>query len=617
MAKSTGTGRGISGEGPPAQDVSLRERLTAFRHLPEFFRRVWRVSPVLAVANMVLRGLRATLPLALLYVGKLIIDEVVLLVGTPGNTHHLWILVAAEFGLAVVSDLLGRAVALVDAIMGDLFSNETSLQLMDHAARLDLYHFEDSEFYDRLDRARRQTSGRVVLMSQVFGQMQDLVTIIVLGAGLVAFNPWLIVLLLVALVPAFLGESHFNARSYALMHRWTPERRQLDYLRYAGASDETAKELKIFGLSGFLRERYRTLADRFTKANIDLSVRRAGWGGVLAIVGSGGYYAAYILIIVKTVSGQLTLGDLTFLAGSFSRLRSLLEGVLGRFTAIADGALYLSDLYEFFEIEPRVKSPENPLPFPRPIREGFRLESVGFKYPKSDRWALRNVSCIIRPGERLALVGENGSGKTTFIKLVTRLYDPTEGRILLDGHDLREYNLEQLRRDVGVIFQDFVHYQMTASENIAIGLIEEADNRPRIEHAANQSLADTVIARLPKGYDQMVGRRFEGGIELSGGEWQKIALARAYMRDAQLLVLDEPTASLDARAEYEIFQRFSDLTKGRTALLISHRFSTVRMADRILVLHNGELEEQGTHEQLLAGKKRYAELFRLQAEGYV
>ena len=611
-----------------ADAMTLRERFGALRNLPPLFRLVWAVSPTLTAANLGLRLIRALLPVAMLYVGKLIIDEVVRLAGAglafdglggwveSGALDPLLVLLAAEFGLAVLSDLLGRAVALTDSLLGDLFTNATSVRLMAHAATLDLAHFEDADFYDRLERARRQTTGRMVLVSQVFGQAQNVVTIASFAAGLLAYAPWLILLLVLALVPAFLGEAHFNAQSYSLTYAWTPERRELDYLRYTGASDQTAKEVKIFGLNDWLTDRYRTLADAYYAANRTLAVRRAAWGGGLAAVGSLGYYAAYAVIAYRTARGDFTIGDLTFLAGSFGRLRSLLEGLLTSFSTVAGQALYLDDLFSFFEIEPRVASPENPRPFPEPIRVGFTFEGVGFRYPGSERWALRGLSFTLKAGEALALVGENGAGKTTLVKLLARLYDPDEGRIFLDGHDLREYALADLRRNVGVIFQDFVRYHLTAAENIAVGRIEARADRPRIEAAAERSLADAVIEGLPEKYDQVVGRRFKTGVELSGGEWQKVALGRAYMRDAQLLILDEPTAALDARAEFEVFQRFKDLTEGKTAVLISHRFSTVRMADRILVLGDGQLEEVGTHAELLARGGRYAELFELQAAGY-
>jgi ATP-binding cassette subfamily B protein len=345
-------------------------------------------------------------------------------------------------------------------------------------------------------------------------------------------------------------------------------------------------------------------------------VRRASVGGALATIGTIAYYVAYAYIVVRTVRGEFSIGDLAFLSGSFRRLHQMIEGLLSGFTQVAGQALYLDDIFSFFEIKPEIVSPPNALPVPKPIREGFVFEDVGFKYPGAERWAVRNLSFTLKAGEVLALVGENGAGKTTLVKLLARLYDPDEGRILLDGHDLREYDLFQLRSNIGVIFQDFVRFHLSAGDNIAVGRIEARDDRARIEEAARRSLADEVVAKLPAGYDQLIGRRFRTGMDLSGGEWQKIAIARAYMRDAQVLILDEPTAALDARAEYEVFQRFKELSEGRTALLISHRFSSVRMADRIVVLADGKVEDIGTHQELLARGGRYKELFELQAAGY-
>jgi ATP-binding cassette subfamily B protein len=525
-------------------------------------------------------------------------------------------LLLLEFALAISSDILGRTVSLLDSLLSEQFSNVTSLRLMEHAASLDLEDFEDSELQDRLERARRQASGRMTLIGQLLGQVQDLVTIVSFGAGLLVYAPWLIALLAVALVPAFIGEAHFNAQSYSLNYTRTAERREIDYVRQTAASAETAKEVKIFGLNRFLIDRYRQLAGDFYLANRKLALRRAGWGGLLAAVGTIAYYVAYAYIVWRTLHGEFTIGDLTFLSGSFRRLRTLLENMLIGFSQVAGQALYLDDLFSFFEITPEIVSPPNPLPFPVPLREGVRFEGVGFRYPGAERWAVRDLNFTLRAGEVLALVGENGAGKTTVVKLLARLYDPDEGRILLDGHDLREYDLFALRSNIGVIFQDFVRYHLTAAENIAVGRIEAREDRARIAAAAKQSLADDLIERLPQGYDQIIGKRFRTGVDLSGGEWQKIAIARAYMRDAQLLILDEPTAALDARAEFEIFQRFKELSKGKTAVLISHRFSSVRMADRIVVLADGRIEAIGTHDELLAGGGRYAELFELQAAGY-
>ena len=607
---------------------SLRERMSGLRNVPPFLKLVWQTSPAMVLAEALLRAVRAFLPVATLYVGKLIIDEVVLLAKTPhpGEDLREWLasgmldrilwLLALEFGLAVLSDVLGRAVSLLDSLLSEKFSNETSLRLMAHAATLDLEDFEDSELQDSLERARRQAAGRMSLLGQLFGQAQDAVTIVSFGAGLFVYAPWLIVLMAIALVPAFVGEAHFNAQTYNLNYARTPERRELDYVRRTGASVETAKEVKIFGLNAFLIDRYRALSTSFFEANRTLALRRATLGSLLTAVGTIAYYIAYAYIVWRTLHGEFTIGDLTFLAGSFRRLRNLLEDLLLGFSQVAGQALYLDDLFSFFEVRPEIASPANPVAFPAPIREGFTFENVGFRYPGAERWAVRHLDFTLHAREVLALVGENGAGKTTLVKLLARLYDPDEGRILLDGRDLRDYDLAALRANVGVIFQDFVRYHLSAADNIAVGRIEARDDRARIVDAAHRSLADAVIAKLPEGYDQVIGRLFRGGIDLSGGEWQKIAIARAYMRDAPVLILDEPTAALDARSEYEVFRRFKELARDKTAVLISHRFSSVRMADRIVVLAEGTIEAIGTHEELLLSSGRYAELFELQAAGY-
>jgi ATP-binding cassette subfamily B protein len=607
---------------------SWKERFGALRNLPQFIALVWRTSPGLMSVSLLLRLVRALVPIATLFIAKLIIDEIVFLAQRPGNPQNLedWIasglatrlalLLGAEFALAVLADVLGRVVALIDSLLSERVTNASSIRLMEHAATLDLEDFEDAAFQDQLERARRQTSGRMTLMSQLFAHVQDIVTVVSFGAGLAVYAPWLILLLVVALLPMFLGEAHFNARTYSLDFGRTPQRRELDYLRQTAASVETAKEVKIFALNAFLIDRYRELAGQFYADNRRLALRRATWGGVFTAIGTIGYYLAYAYIVWQTLSGAFSIGDLTFLAGSFLRLRSLLEGLLSGFSTTASQALYLDDLFSFFDVAPEIHSPSQPLPFPNPIRQGFVFEDVGFIYPGAERWAVRHLSFALKAGEVLALVGENGAGKTTLVKLLARLYDPDEGRILLDGQNLRAYDLDALRGNLGVIFQDFVRYNLTAGDNIAVGRIEARGDRARIADAAGRSLADDVIARLPAQYDQMIGKRFRNGVELSGGEWQKIAIARAYMRDAQVLILDEPTAALDARAEFEVFQRFKELSAGKTAILISHRFSSVRMADRILVLAEGRVESSGTHQELLAAGGRYAELFELQAAGY-
>ena len=601
----------------PAQELTRRARLASLRNIRPLMRMVWETSPPLVVASTVFRLFRALLPLAMLWVSKLIIDGVVAwITRRSGNPGDIWKLVALELALAVASDVLGRANTLCDSLLGDRFTNRVSVRLMEHASRLDLASFEDPVFYDKLDRARRQTTSRMGLLAAVLSIGQDAVTLASLSTGLIVFSPWLMVLLAAAVIPSFLGETHFTSLAYSVLYKRTPERRKLDYLRLLGASVQSAKEVKVFGLGAYLSKHYDEVSADIFKENKILAMRRAFLGSVLNVVSTGGYYGAYAAVLARTLAGAVSLGSFTFLTGAFNRSRAYIEKILSGFNDISEQAVFLKDLFEFFAMEPTIGTVPNALPAPRPIRQGIEFRDVGFAYAGSDRMVVQNINFFLHPNEKLALIGENGAGKTTLVKLLARLYDPTEGRILLDGTDLREYDVEDLRREIGVIFQDYMRYDLLVRENIGFGKVDSIGDRPRVESAAAMSLAKGVIDRLPNGYDQMVGRRFEGGVELSGGEWQKFALARAYMRDAQLLILDEPTATLDARAEYEVFQRFSELTRGRMAVLISHRFSTVRMADRILVLADGSIQEQGTHEHLLSLGGRYAELFELQAAGY-
>lgn len=594
------------------------ESLQSLKLLVPFFRMIWKTSPSLTLSNVILRIFKSAIPLGQLYVGKLIIDEVIRLISAPEkNFDQLWWYIGIELGLAVFSEIFNRLISLTDALLGDLYSNHSSIELMHKASSLDLGMFEDSEFYDKLERARRQTTGRVVLMSMVLSQLQDIITIIFLGIGLIAFEPWLILILIVAVLPSFLSEAYFSRSSYSLVRSWTPQRRELDYLRYIGASVETAKEVKVFGLDHFLTDRFGRIANEYYRVNKKLAIKRSLWGTLLQIGSVGAYYGAYLLIIIRTVGGVLTVGDMTFLSGSFNRLQNQLQNLLSTFTRITESALFLQDYFDFLAIDPKVRNTEDAQEVPSKILTGIHFDNVGFQYPGTDIWAVRHVSFTLKSGEKLAFVGENGAGKTTLVKLLARMYDPSEGSISIDGVDIRKFKIESYRKMIGVIFQDYVRFSFTASENVAIGQIEESQNDPQIQTAAEKSLADPVIRKLPGGYSQMLGKRFAEGVDLSGGEWQKIALARAYMRDAQIVILDEPTAALDARAEYEVFKRFAELTSGKTAVIISHRFSTVRMADRILVLKNGEMLEIGTHEELLDKKGLYAELFNLQAQGYL
>jgi ATP-binding cassette, subfamily B, bacterial len=603
------------------QQVSFRsgwrERLAALRNVPPVLRIVWESGPLVVASGLILRLFTSLLPIGLLWITKLIIDGIVHAV----STHQLveprfWWLVAAEFVLAGISTLLTRIIDYLDSLLADKYTRHVSIRVMKHAAELDLLAYEDPVFYDRLDRARVQATDRLGMIQSIGRLVQQVITAVSLSISIMVFSPWLMLLLIAGVVPAFLGESHFAFLGYAKNFRQTPLRRQMDYLRELGGSREAAKELKLFGLNHFLTERFTRLADEIYVENVSLARRRLIAGSFLSLVGTIGYYSAYVFVIWRTVAGVLSIGTLTFLSGAILQASSNIQLTFSTLSGIADQALFLTDLLAFFDMQPTIRSKPNALPAPRPILQGFEFRNVSFRYPGSPRLILDRLNFNLRCGERVALVGENGQGKTTIVKLITRLYDPSEGQVLLDGVDLREYSLEDLYREIGVIFQDFSRYEMTARENIAVGRIQELENLELLRMAARKSMADHVVAQLPEGYEQMLGRRFDGGVDLSGGEWQKVALARAYARDAQLLILDEPTAALDARSEFEVFHRFAELTIGKMALFISHRFSTVRMADRIVVLDKGRIAEEGSHDHLASRGGRYAEMFEMQAASY-
>jgi ATP-binding cassette, subfamily B, bacterial len=599
------------------EQLSIRDRFLAYGNLPRFFMLVWRTNRWLTLGSCLLRISQAFLPLAMLQVGKVIIDQVVKIShNTSVPQDRLWKFVIIEFSLVLVTSILSRLIALIDDLLAELLTNHTNIMIMAHAAILDLNQFENSAFYDKLERARQQYVDRALLLSALFSQVQDLITMTSYIIVLLAFAPMLILLLLVFILPSIIGSSYFNAKNYLLIKSQTEGRRQLDYLGLIGSSDATAKEVRLFNLATFFIKRYRLISVSLFKAKRRFGIKQSYVGTLLNIPSAVGFYISFVYIIHQVLVGAITLGGLTFFMGCIKSLGSLAQTSARRFKAIAQSAYYLRDFFGFFDIKPKIIVPVNARPFPDPIKIGFTFEDVGFKYTNSNRWANRHLSFTLRPGEKLALVGENGAGKTTLVKLLSRLYDPTEGRILLDGHDLKEYDVNEIRIHIGIIFQDFIRYQMTASDNIAVGNLKEMDNEQLIAESAKQSLADTIIERLPNKYQQVLGLHFNNGFELSGGEWQKVALARAYMRNSQIIILDEPTAALDARSEYEVFQRFSDITNRKTAVLISHRFSTVRMADRIIVLDKGEIIEIGSHEELLEKEGRYAELFQLQALGY-
>jgi ATP-binding cassette subfamily B protein len=599
----------------PRQD--WHDRFHSLKNVPPIFRMVWEAAPGVVAASIFFRLTAAVLPVAMLMVTRRIIDAIYVMTShqtkLPGG---FWGLVALEFAMACLVIILGRLVDFCNTSLNERYTRHVNTRIMRHAATLDLSSYEDPEFYDTLERARVQGADRVGMIQETGQMIQQVVSTVTLAAGICVISPWILLALIVCVVPEFFAETKFAFLGYSLSVRQTPARRELDYLRILGTSKESAKELKLFGLGQFFAGRYESISKDIHQQNVELAGRKLVWGSLLALLGTVGYYGTYAYGIYLTVTGALTLGTLTFLAGAIAGASTNIQAVFSTFSHIADHALFLTDLIEFFSIRPKIYSKPGSLRGPRPIREGFEFRNVCFSYPRKSKPVLENINFRLEPGERMALVGANGQGKTTIVKLMTRLYDVTSGQILLDGIDLREYNIEDLWKNIGVIFQDFMHYDMTVADNISTGRIEVRNDAFRIRAAAFKSLAESVVQKFPDGYDQMLGCRFAGGVDLSGGEWQKIALARTYLRDAQLLILDEPTAALDARAEHEVFQRFADLTKGKMSVLISHRFSTVRMMDRILVIENGTIAEQGAHNQLLRSGGCYAEMFELQAAHY-
>ncbi|MDP4172593.1 MAG: ABC transporter ATP-binding protein [Bacteroidota bacterium] len=595
-----------------------KQWLEAFRNIPGFLKLAWRGNRNLVLTGVSLRILYSAIPLSILFVGKLIVDEVILIAGNH-NDHDLSkivIYIAAEFFLTICSSFLRRGIQANNRLVSEFFVNHSSLKLMEHASTLDLDQFENPEFYDKLHRARYYTQNRVDSLIDIFDQIQDIFIFISLILSLISFNPWLVILLILTSIPSLLSEFYFNRETYSFIENSTPERRELDYLCEISTSNQTVKEIKIFGLSDFFVKQFRNLAGKHYDKKKNITYKRTKWSLFFSILSSIGYYGSYALVVSSTIKGNISLGELTFFFGSFEWLKELLEISFDRLSKIAQSALHIKDYFDFFRIKPVIRISGFRRPFPKPILFGFTFQNVGFKYNGSERWVVRNLNFSIDPKERIAIVGENGAGKTTITKLLCRLYEPSEGTIFLDGHDLKEYDIEDFHKEIGVVFQDFNKYNMSVSDNISVGRIEKKDDLDLIKYSASQSLADKFIEKLPQGYNQLLGRRYERGIELSGGQWQKLALSRTFMRDAQLVILDEPSASLDPRSEYELFQRYIKYTQDKMVVLISHRFSNVRMADRILVLKNGSLVETGSHHELLYKQGLYAEMFNLQAQGY-
>ncbi len=596
--------------------TNFKSSFNALSFIPRFFKEIWNINKGLFIISAICRLIAALLPVVILWIGKEIVDEILLQIelSNPDYTR-LWTYVAVEFGLIILSELFGRAISLTDGLLGDEYNIATSVKIIKKTNQINISQLEDPDYYDKLERARTQTTGRVGLLSNVLAQAQSIITITSLIVGLIYFEPLLIILLVLSIIPAFINEIKFSQQQYSLARSWTSERRELDYLRFIGANNKTAKEIKLFGLTDFVVNRFKNLSNSYYLLNRKLSIRRASLGFLFNVLGTVAYYGAYVFIIFRVLTGVITLGELTFLSGSFNRLMKSLQDFFARFTRISESALYLKDYFDFIDMEVEDQSQET-IPLPKSIEIGFEFRNVRFAYPESNSEVLKGVNFTLKAGEKMAFVGQNGAGKTTLIKLMLRFYEPTSGEILLDGININQFNKAEYQEYFGVIFQDFFRYEFTLRENIAIGHIDEVENLEKIKTAAQLSLANEVVGDLEFGYEQQLGRRFSNGVELSGGQWQKVALARAYMKNAKVMILDEPTSALDAKAESEVFTRFIGLTTSKTSIIISHRFSTVRQADKIVVLKEGKILEVGTHIELMQNKLLYSELFTLQAEGY-
>jgi ATP-binding cassette subfamily B protein len=550
----------------------------------------------------------------------LIVDGVVASIqkgNDPDQVRTVFYYLIIELILFLLSTGINHSRRLIQQLIQLQLANQIRSEIIRKALTLDLAFFEHPDFYDRLQNARREGGYKPVeLINDTFQIVQNMITLISFAALMLRFSPWLVLILLATSIPAFIAETRFSEQGFRLLTRRAPETRQINYLSRLLTEDTAAKEIKLFNLGSTLLKRYKTLFDKFFQEDKSLAVRRALVGFSLGLVATLGFYGSYAWIVWRTVQGMISLGDMTLYLSIFRQGQSTFQSILAGVGNIYENNLFMAHYFEFLELKPQMQVATPAEKLPASLTRGIEFRGVGFRYPESDEWVLRGIDLKILPGEKIALVGHNGAGKTTLIKLLSRLYDPTEGTILIDGTDIRELDPLDLRQKIGVIFQDFVRYHLPVSENIGFGQIEAADRMDKIVDSARKSGADAMIENLPQGYQTMLGRWFHGGHELSLGQWQRVALARAFMRDAEILVLDEPTASLDAQTEYEIFQHFKELTDGKMAILISHRFSTVRMADRIVVIEGGRVAENGSHEELLRREGIYARLFSMQAEGY-
>ncbi len=593
-------------------------------NIAKAFDLVWKAHAAAALSMGLITLLSAFLPAAQAWVGKLIVDAVVTASRSGTASPDFWTALqpvlpylAVELILITGSSILSQARTLVEHVLHARLANQINTAIIRKALSMDLQFFENAEFYDKLENARREADYRALnILNGMTLSAQNVITLLSFAVLLFGFSPLIALILFTTSLPAFIAQNHFGEINFRLLSWRAPERRQMNYWESLLTKDASVKEVKLFGLGEPLLKRYLDLFWKAYREDTAVAKRRSLISLGLGLLSSLAYYGAYAWIVWRAIGQSITLGDMTLYLALFRQSQGTLQGLFYNISGLYESSLFMSNLFGFLSITPAMASTTVGKKVPHPIRQGIEFRNVSFKYPNRDGYALSNVNLMIQPGEKLALVGANGAGKTTFVKLLTRLYDPTEGQILLDGIDLRDIDPEDLRLSIGVIFQDFVKYLATARENIGFGQINALEDQPRVERAAERGGADAVVAELPKGYETVLGNTWERSSDLSGGQWQKMALSRAFMREGEILVLDEPTAALDAEREYEIFQRFRDLTAGKISLLISHRFSTVRMADRIAVLENGALTELGTHLELLARAGTYARLFNMQAEGY-
>ncbi len=597
---------------------NIRQMFAVFQYTGRAVELVWNTSRTQTIILAMMTLVAGLLPAAIAYVGKLIVDGVVIASQSGSDRDRLIALGYLAIEAVLVALLAGsqRGLTICQSLLRVLLGQKVNVLILEKALTLDLVHFEDSEFYDKMTRARREASSRPLsLVSRTFNIVQNAISLVTYGWLLLQFSFWTVAVLLLSALPAFVAETRFAGEAFRLFRWRTPETREQNYLEFLIANESPAMEVQLYQLGSTLLERYRSIFNRLFGEDRNLTIRRGVWGYLLSLLSTAAFYIAYAWIVVEAIAGRISLGDMTMYLMVFRQGQTTFSGTLTSIGGMYEDNLYLSNLYEFLEQDipkPRGKAAKGLVP-----GDGIRFENVSFRYPGSLQTALKNVSLHLKPGEKLAIVGENGSGKTTLIKLLTRLYTPDAGRILLDGLDLQEWDIEVLHKRIGVIFQNFVRYQFIVGENIGAGDVEHLEDKTRWQTSAEKGMAQPFIEQMPEGFQTQLGRWFKGGQELSGGQWQKIALSRAFMRTrADILVLDEPTAAMDAEAEFQIFDRLRSLTKNQMVILISHRFSTVRMADTIVVLSAGELIEQGTHEDLLQAGGRYATLFRLQAAGY-